>query len=233
MGQELTQVPEVAKPAVQRVQLVAEPTQVEHVESQATKSSERDDSEKSGSYLDTFRSRWRFQWEHRNHRYTSRRICPLGEGIHPGMNCKCCCRTPRQRKMTVSCKPNIQQDKLRAAQQPDNRLKAGNDPQSHFEFPLFTTNTPCIPLKDESHTPVDASNPTQSPFKLTRGDAQARQSDVDGPVQVLHAGEQLFDRQPNAYVAMHQDMWRLTPGRKYCFDPSTIHRRNYHSSPRR
>ena len=50
---------------------------------------------------------------------------------------------------------------------------------------------PCKPLKLESQTPVDAVKPTQPPFKLTRGEAQARQSVVAGPVHDAQAGEQL------------------------------------------
>ena len=64
--------------------------------------------------------------------------------------------------------------------------------QSHLFFALLTTNTPCRPLSVESQIPVADSNPTQFPFRLTRGLAQARHSEVDGPVHVAQAGEQLL-----------------------------------------
>lgn len=62
---------------------------------------------------------------------------------------------------------------------------------SHLLWPLLTTKVPLIPLNEESQIPVDTSKPTHVPLRLLRGDAQARQSEVLGPVQVEHAGEQL------------------------------------------
>ena len=59
---------------------------------------------------------------------------------------------------------------------------------------MLRTKTPSKPDRLESHTPVEEEYPTQVPFKLTLGAAQDRHWDVEGPVQVLHAGEQLLDK---------------------------------------
>lgn len=62
---------------------------------------------------------------------------------------------------------------------------------SHRALALLRTKAPFNPDSPDSQMPVVGSYPTHAPFRLARGEAQARQSDVLGPVQDVHAGEQL------------------------------------------
>jgi hypothetical protein len=65
------------------------------------------------------------------------------------------------------------------------------DSHSQADFSLLTTNVPFKPERVESQTPVEEEYPTHDPARLTLGGAHARQSEVEGPVQVVQAGEQL------------------------------------------
>jgi len=55
----------------------------------------------------------------------------------------------------------------------------------------LTTNVPSKPERLESQIPVEEEYPTHVPARFIRGAAQERHCDVEGPVQVLQAGEQL------------------------------------------
>jgi hypothetical protein len=93
-----------------------------------------------------------------------------------------------QKKSWEGCKKRIPQDKLDVS---SRSLSTEASLQSHLFLALLTMKTPCRTLKAESQTPVEASNPTQFPPRLALGLAQARHSEVEGPVHVLQAGEQL------------------------------------------
>jgi hypothetical protein len=86
------------------------------------------------------------------------------------------------------------------------------DLHSQADFSLLTTKVPFSPDRLESHTPVEEEYPTQALAKLTRGAAQERHWDVAGPVQVLHAGEQLLDQHiVHAMYGQHtSNKWKMT-----------------------
>ena len=62
---------------------------------------------------------------------------------------------------------------------------------SQADFSLLTTKTPFRPERLESQMPLDEVYPTHVPARLTRGAAQDRHCEGEGPVHVEHAGEQL------------------------------------------
>jgi hypothetical protein len=63
---------------------------------------------------------------------------------------------------------------------------------SQADFSLSTTKVPFKPDRLESQIPVEEAYPTHDPAKFIRGAAQDRHWDVEGPVQVSHAGEHLL-----------------------------------------